>query len=326
MTIAISEADYGRLWEENAQNKFLDPLDRSDTTDFCPKKFGNGYERWIELPGISLLIVDQQFHKDIVIESPSGESESFVEFGFNILGGWDTMSGGTNFLDWIVDGTYEESAFKLKEGKRILKIDIHLEPRKLLSNLVSDELDLFPLGLRQVIEGTNSDFYHDMNVITPSMKLALNQILHCPFQGISKRFYLESKCLELIALKLEQLTQNNREPEKAIALKSEDVERIHQAKKILIDNFDNPPSLPELARLVGLNDRKLKQGFRQVFNTTAFGYLHDYRMVEAMSLISTGHMNINEVIRAVGYASRSSFCKAFRKRFGASPNNYRIKA
>ena len=134
--------------------------------------------------------------------------------------------------------------------------------------------------------------------------------------------YLESKCLELIALKLEQLTMSNSTRSPDNILKADDIDRIHQARNILIERVQHPPSLTELARQVGLNDRKLKQGFHQVFDTTVFGYLHEYRMVTAMKLLAQGNTNVERVIRSVGYASRSSFSRAFKQRFGASPRNY----
>ena len=155
-----------------------------------------------------------------------------------------------------------------------------------------------------------------------AMQLALNQILNCPFTGVTKKLYLESKCLELIALKLEQLTIHNSPRSPEHILKADDIDRIHQARDILIDRVQHPPSLAELSRQVGLNDRKLKQGFHQVFGNTVFGYLHEYRMVTAMKSLAQGDTTVDRVIRSVGYASRSSFSRAFKQRFGASPRNY----
>jgi AraC family transcriptional regulator, transcriptional activator of the genes for pyochelin and ferripyochelin receptors len=51
------------------------------------------------------------------------------------------------------------------------------------------------------------------------MYLPLEQIINCPFQGITKSIYLEGKCLELIALKLEQLSQNQKTTAKSMLLK-----------------------------------------------------------------------------------------------------------
>jgi AraC-like DNA-binding protein len=105
-------------------------------------------------------------------------------------------------------------------------------------------------------------------------------------------------------------------------LQADDIERIYQARDILRDRFKNPPSLINLAHQVGLNDYKLKIGFRHVFGTTTFGYLHSYRMEQASQLLRERHLSVTAVAKAVGYASRSSFVKAFQKKFGVSPSRY----
>ena len=112
-----------------------------------------------------------------------------------------------------------------------------------------------------------------MGQTTPEMQIILHQIVNCPFQGLIKEIYLQTKCLELMALKLEPDTAGERELMRSRILRGDDINRIYHARAILISDFDNPPSLLELARQVGLNDYKLKIGFRQVFNTTVFGYL-----------------------------------------------------
>ena len=100
------------------------------------------------------------------------------------------------------------------------------------------------------------------------------------------------------------------------------MDRIHYAKAILMDNLSDPPTLGELAHRVSLNDYKLKVGFRQVFGTTVFGYLHQHRMEVARQLLAAQRMNVKEVARTVGYASQSRFATAFRKRFGMNPKAY----
>jgi AraC family transcriptional regulator, transcriptional activator of the genes for pyochelin and ferripyochelin receptors len=155
------------------------------------------------------------------------------------------------------------------------------------------------------------------------MRSVLDQILNCPFTGNTRRIYLESKCLELIALKLEQFKQGDRYDRKPLcSLKPDDVDRIYLARDIITQNVHNPPSLMQLARQVGLNDFKLKLGFRQIFRTTVFGYLHRHRMERARQLLSDRRMNVKEVAQAVGYANQSRFAAAFRKQFGINPKAY----
>ena len=105
-----------------------------------------------------------------------------------------------------------------------------------------------------------------------TMHLALKQLLDCPYQAFTKQLYLESKCLELIALRLEQLAEVENSSVPSHHLQADDIERIHDAKAILSEQLDNLPSVPKLARQVGLNHDALQQGFHQVFDTTPLGY------------------------------------------------------
>lgn len=152
--------------------------------------------------------------------------------------------------------------------------------------------------------------------LLPAMQAAAIQLLQCPLTGAARRLYLESKTLELLALALADATT----PPSPTTLRADDRERICAARDILLARLDQPPSLLELARLVGLNDFKLKQGFRQLFNTTVFGYLHQERMQRAHQLLSAGEMSVLDVALAVGYASPSRFSVAFRRQFGINPS------
>jgi AraC-like DNA-binding protein len=104
-----------------------------------------------------------------------------------------------------------------------------------------------------------------------------------------------------------------------------DLDRLYQAKEILLQDLENPPSLLELAQQVGLNDYKLKAGFRQVFGTTVFGYLHQQRMQRAYDLLTSSDLNVTEVANQVGYTSLSAFSSAFKKFFKVSPSSCRAR-
>ncbi|MEH1832585.1 MAG: AraC family transcriptional regulator [Nostoc sp.] len=321
MANIISQSDYAQLWQANVQ--YLDPSDNSDATQVCPQQFGKGYERVIQLHGIKVLIINEEFHQDLDVEYPSGKTEGLVEFGFNLTGvrGW--IPSCVSFLELAVPGAdCEEYLSERKAGERILKIDIALKPAEFLQNFAPEHLTHLSSELRQFFEKPEEEISVDINTITPQMRVAIEQIFNCPFQGLIKHLYFEAKCIELIALKLEQLKQIEKTSLKSIILKPDDIDRIHYAKEILIQNIDNPPSLLDLARQVGFNDYKLKLGFRQEFGTTVFGYLHLQRMEKARQLLLEGRMSVKEVACTVGYANQSRFAAAFRKRFGVNPKSY----
>ena len=101
-----------------------------------------------------------------------------------------------------------------------------------------------------------------------------------------------------------------------------DIKRIREARDVLICNLENPPSLFELARQVGINKNKLNQNFRQVFGTSVFDYLHIHRLEQARELLRNKEKNITEVAFEVGYAQHSNFTRAFKKHFGINPTDY----
>ena len=322
MAINVSSHNWQEFWQEEKQQC----LNNHERIWSFSNNLGKGYQKQIFLrSGISIYIHELEF-VDNIVETIS--SQKFLpEFAFHLQGKRQLVNGnyhqdGDNFfaIGPCLSGTQEWSA-----NSPILKVDIHIEPNFLRSYL-SDYNQKTPSQLNQLLEGKDEKFYFHSGKTTPQMQLCLHQILNCPYQGATRQIYLEAKALELIAMRLQEvLSEDNSQHCSSQVIRANDVERIHQAKEILRAQFENPPSLPELARQVGLNQRKLKQGFRACFGTTAFGYLHDYRMEQARLLLTDTQMGVTQVAYGVGYASLPSFSAAFRKKFGITPRNATAK-
>ena len=179
-------------------------------------------------------------------------------------------------------------------------------------------------SIRKLLEGDRTQRFHQpLGQMTPSIQQLLQQILHCPYTGLMQQIFLESKALELFAAQF-ALWAESSTPNALMSLCAHDIEQLHQAKEILIQQATHPPSLINLARQVGLNDYKLKQGFRHLFGTTAFGYLRDYRLQQAKALLHNPNLTIASVAATVGYKSPEAFCNAFRRKFAVSPKAYQI--
>lgn len=320
MAITLSRTDYDELWHERNPNPLVfSRPGYSEQVEFVPEQFGQGFIRSIQLREISVLIFNYQLHQDLLIDEEVFGTE--WEFGFNLSGNRNGKQTGENFIEW---GVYEGTTAALTYANDpVLKVDISLRSPDALSGLITETLEALPVEIRQYIEDDHTKQFDEVNDITPAMRSTLEKILSASPGGKIEQIYLESQCLELIALKLEQLQDPEQCPRKSLrSLNLDDVDRIYSAKKILIDQLDHPPSLMELSRRVGLNDFKLKVGFRQVFGTTVFGYLHQHRMERARQLLSDRRMNVREVAQAVGYTNQSHFAAAFRKQFGVNPKSY----
>lgn len=94
---------------------------------------------------------------------------------------------------------------------------------------------------------------------------------------------------------------------------------VFAARDVLDERLQAPPSLPVLAREVGINVNKLCAGFRRQFGTTVHGYVRERRLTTAFELLSARRISVSEAAWQCGYTD-SHFAKAFRERFGVLPN------
>ena len=160
--------------------------------------------------------------------------------------------------------------------------------------------------------------------LTPDAQLAVESVLRCPFSGICRTLALSARAHDLVLAFLSALpdTPCPRNP----ALLRCCVDRLHDAAKLLDRMQEEPPSLAELARQVGLGETALKRGFPRIFGTTVFGYLRERRLERARQLLLSGEATVMEAAAAVGYSNPSNFAAAFRSRFGVNPKAFQLTA
>jgi len=159
--------------------------------------------------------------------------------------------------------------------------------------------------------------------ISLAMHSCINDIMNCHFKGGLKLLFLQSKCLELLALQAQAFELAAKKTEKPVVKSAYDKERIYYAREYLLANACQPPSLTQLAKVAGINEFKLKQGFKETFDNTVFGYLSDYKLMKAKELLADKQLDIKTISDDLGYSSVQHFNKAFSKKFGVSPGKAR---
>lgn len=97
-----------------------------------------------------------------------------------------------------------------------------------------------------------------------------------------------------------------------------------EAKEILSDNYSSPPTIPELAKMVALNEHKLKTGFRKTYGKSIYEYVRSLRMRNASHLLENIDLSISEIAGMVGYVNTSHFASAFRNEYGLNPSDFRL--
>ncbi|GAB1440713.1 AraC family transcriptional regulator [Providencia sp.] len=144
-----------------------------------------------------------------------------------------------------------------------------------------------------------------------------NQILNCPLSGALGDMYLTGKILEFCAYSFEHIQQNHQSIHHP-KLSTQDINKLNEAKALILASLANPPSLYQLSRLSGLNIRKLNFGFKQLFGCSIAPFIQEQRLQLAYRLLSTGAEQVSTIAWKVGY-SPAHLSTAFRKRFGFSP-------
>lgn len=96
-----------------------------------------------------------------------------------------------------------------------------------------------------------------------------------------------------------------------------------QALAILDQRLADPPGLIELAGMLRTNERKLTEVFRQKVGMTVFDYFSELRLETARHLLDSSGMRIQAIASHVGYRNAGDFTRAYRRRYGLSPREYR---
>jgi YesN/AraC family two-component response regulator len=101
---------------------------------------------------------------------------------------------------------------------------------------------------------------------------------------------------------------------------------LRKAHHLLRHRFDQPHTMPSLARAVGLSTSHLRRRFKATFGRTPMEYLERVRMEEADRLIQNAELSIKEVARKVGYLNANNLSTAFKRFHGGPPQTHRRTA
>ena len=169
-------------------------------------------------------------------------------------------------------------------------------------------------------ENINKKFYKEYK-LTPIMTTILVQMMNQKISDNVKKLYFKGKGFELLSLLFNVGKEMNIEQCPFLA-DDKNVKKIKKAKEIIISRMSEPPSLKELADQVEISLKNLKEGFKQVYGNTVFGFLYDYKMNVASNMLSSKNYNVNEVALHLGYSTSSHFINAFKNKFGTTPKKY----
>lgn len=272
-------------------------------------KFHDNFQIWI---------TEASFHRERQLEYNSGD-DAYIGISYVERAAGDGLSDKpADPLDvtlqerWRLTYPVTGTSVGLCPAKVPFKaVNLFLDTGFFHNKLPHDTVNFDILRIIQVIDPEL--FLHNLNPF-------LAQMLYCPLVGSSKFLFLWGKVLE-VAAQLVHIYQQETRKEK-IFLSSDDKELLRRIPAVLSDDIANPPSIPQLARQLTINEYKLKAGFKQLYGVTIFEYLRKLRMEKALVLLA-GDLPLLEVADTLGYKSLRGFNESFTKYSGITPKGWR---
>lgn len=291
----------------------------------CPRELGCGTFQRVKIrPGFDLWLTDCSFFRDIIFKNYN--LPVTIQFNFTLSGHYRIhLNGERNPRRYF--GEFHGISYYNDAGSycRVIhdvparSVSLALHPDAFMA-CYEEHLHLMPSILRDMIGDKISTCYLYQSAITPAIREVMHQIIGCPYHGITRKLFLESKALELLTLQLDQIHGSSFSDHSCMRMHPHDKKQVEGVRELLEGKMDTPPSLQQLAKAAGMSHPKLNRCFKKMYGMTVFQYLRTERLNRAKFMLQEEGYSVTEAAFQVGYDSVSHFSQVYKKQFGASPS------
>ena len=149
----------------------------------------------------------------------------------------------------------------------------------------------------------------------------VQEFSHPPLSPWLHAVFKESKAIEFLGLVLDIMTScdDGRERHEKTTLGKKDMGVLERACRILDEKLEEPITVQDLSRLVGVSVKKLNEIFQLSRSCTAGQYIRDLRLQRAIEILQQEKVNVATAAYRVGLTP-NYLSWVFRKRFGFAPS------
>ncbi|WP_185218046.1 helix-turn-helix transcriptional regulator [Sphingobacterium mizutaii] len=202
-------------------------------------------------------------------------------------------------------------------GQKCLYVLLVMTP-SFYNNLVTIYIPLQEQFKQRMNQQNVTSLFEEDLPATVEMLNTIEELARIKEKRELKQIFTNAKVLELIMYQFEQFGMASQKESEEI--KMDDILKLEQAKKILSEQFVNPPTQRQLSKIVFLNEFKLRNGFKRYFGMTIYNFITRLRMEEAKRILLEEQKNMYEVGTLVGFKHQASFTHAFKKYYGILPS------
>lgn len=167
---------------------------------------------------------------------------------------------------------------------------------------------------------------HQVFHLPPELRAIVLALRDCERRGEAGEIYKAAKGIELVYETWAALDSGVLTPLAAdSALSRADSERIVHARQLIDDRSNEKLTLDQIAAVCGLNREKLTRGFREMFACSVAEAIAERRLTQASRMLATTDLPVSSIGYENGYMNNASFSRAFGRRFGVSPSDFRAR-
>ncbi|MBP1995564.1 helix-turn-helix transcriptional regulator [Paenibacillus eucommiae] len=276
--------------------------------------------RFVPRCDMEVVISEYSFHRNVIMNLKP--EEPMIELSYCFQGARELSLSGKRHEHLPGSCTLQfmnkpEARFEFSGNQSFHMLGIGI-PVATFHHFMEDACGSKSIDFDHILGGQSFRMFQE--TIDPSASVILQQFMQSAQTNGTKNIELECRVLELLSLAFRSFLYER--SSKSTKLSTSDMQKIRLAHDVILDRMAEPPTLLELSRLIGLNDYKLKIGFKEMYGTTVYGYLRNKRLEKAFLLLQKGNISVNDTSCAVGYSNPSYFAEAFREKFGINPGEF----
>lgn len=138
-------------------------------------------------------------------------------------------------------------------------------------------------------------------------------------KDIGYKIAMKGKIYELITYLMRNYVTENL-TRREITKRNRDLNRLNIIFQHIHENYHNPISNGDLAKLINLSEYRFCHLFKEAVGESPTNYLIQLRLKKAYKLLQKGDMTIAEVSLAVGFNNFNNFGRLFRNVYGMAPS------
>ena len=290
----------------------------------CAGEFGHILLQQIDTPIFCLRQIhfyfNQPTHIGITQEDPLVEIYinlgKQLQFHVHQVGNISLDTGAYN----IFYSPFIKHEYFFQQGLDYKTLSIICKPQ-LLASLAR----AFPV-MNKIVEKTNQQkpfMVFGGDTVVSRVTHTIREIADCTYTGELLNVFLQASIFDMLLLCLKNEQRNGKQA--PLRLREDDIRLFESVRTDILRNLDKRFTLAELAKKYGISESKFARGFKHFTGHSVYDFQLHASLERSKDLLLTSDLTVSTIATESGYQAEEAYSKAFKKKYGLSPLDYRKK-